>query len=235
MRTTQQELRHIIQEILEAAQPQYSFLPDGVTVEDFAKVIKGRGRPWTAAWRDDPPIPRENYVSLLQTLENESDRQAVQFILDVWDMTQSMPPVPDLENIAIDAYQSLGVDRNKVKDSGLFRRSTDFYNELYKSGGYFKKLDFYIRAPFDTFNKYPISQVLSGLRRHLSNLPMDLYDDLLAVYDLHPMFLKPINLPDDMEYLKDNLGDMAMSGVDGLRQAADIIKTFTETSNGEEI
>ena len=235
MRITAGQLRQLIREVLETSQSQYSFLPDNVAVEDFAKIIKSRARPWTATWADGPPVPREEYVNLLQSLDDEYDRQTVQFILDVWDLTAAMPPAPVLDNIAAVVYRSLDVDLDKAKVSGLAQRAGEFYNELFKSGGYFKKLDHYLRAPFDKYEKQPVSQVLAHLRQHLKYLPIDLFDDMLAVYELYPMFLTPISLPADMDYLKDNLGDMAMSGVDGLRQAAEICKMYDSNHIEDEL
>ena len=223
------KLRQIIREMLEQTTGSYSFLPAGVSVDDYARVIRAMSVYWTSAVFGEKPLPRDSILRALDAVEDPVDKETIQFILEMYDKTISSMDKEGVLGLMYNMEMSLGLDLFDSKDGGL--KDLLIGISKFSKDGPYVVMTYYARySILDLDPQGPGYASVENGKRYLKlfrdavgSISPDFFDTMHKLIDANEFFLVPHKI--DSEYAE-RVYDNAVTGLEGLEQSIELIKTL---------
>jgi hypothetical protein len=223
------KLRQIIREMLEQTTGSYSFLPAGVSIDDYARVIRAMSVYWTSAVFGEKPLPRDSILRALDAVEDPIDKETIQFILEMYDKTISSMDKEGVLGLMYNMEMSLGLDLFDSKDGDL--KELLIGVSRFSKEGHYVVMTYYARHSILALDpKGPGYRYVEVGKRYLklfrdavSSISPEFFDTMHKLIDANEFFLVPHKL--DPEYVE-RVYDNAATGLEGLEQSIELIKTL---------
>ena len=218
------QLQSLIREMLEQGASSYSFLPPGVTIDDFARVVRAKSVRWTSEIFSQKPLFRDEILRALDNTKTPLDRETVQFILDMYDRTIKDMDRKDVVGLMFNMETSLGLDLPESKDSELkdmliavkqFTEDVPYVSVFYYSRHAILALD----PEGPSYRPYR----LELFRQSIKGISPDFFGMMHKLIDANEFFSVPHKI--DPEYAE-RVYDIACGGLEGLEQAIELVKSL---------
>lgn len=229
MRRTHTKIRQVIREMLEQPASSYSFLPPGVSINDYARVVRSLSILWTTTTLGEKPLSRDSILRALDAAQSPLDKETVQFILEMYDMTISNMDRRSVIGLMFNMEMSIGLDLFDSKDSELkdmliavkeFSEDGPYVTMVYYARHSILALD--PQSPeYRTYEAGP--RFLKLVRDSASQISPDFFVIMHKLIDANDFFAVPHKI--DPEYAE-RIYDIACGGLDGLEQAVDLVKSL---------
>jgi len=229
MRRTHAKIRQVIREMLEQPTSSYSFLPPGVSINDYARVVRSMSVYWTSAVFGEKPLSRDSILRALDAVEDPVDKETVQFILEMYDKTISNMDRRSVIGLMLNMELSIGLDLFDSKDGELkdmliaikdFTEDGPYVTMMYYARHSILALDPESKS-YRTYKAGP--GFLKLFRDAVNSISPDFFDTMHKLIDANEFFAVPHKI--DPEYAE-RVYDNAVTGLDGLEQSIELVKTL---------
>jgi len=229
MRRTHAKIRQVIREMLEQPASSYSFLPPGVSINDYARVVRSMSVYWTSAVFGEKPLPRDSILRALDAVEDPIDKETIQFILEMYDKTISSMDKEGVLGLMYNMEMSLGLDLFDSKDGDL--KELLIGVSRFSKDGHYVVMTYYARHSILALDPQGPGYVSSEngkrylklFRDAVNSISPDFFDTMHKLIDANEFFAVPHKI--DPEYAE-RVYDNAVTGLDGLEQSIELVKTL---------
>lgn len=223
------KLRQVIREMLEQPVGSYSFLPAGVSVDDYARVVRSLSVYWTATVFGEKPLPRDSILRVLDATEDPVDKETIQFILEMYDKTVSSMYSKSVLGLMYNMELSIGLDLFDSKDGELKELLIEI--SRFSKDGHYVVMTYYARHSILALDPQGPGYVsvengkryLKLFRNAVNSISPAFFETMHKLIDANEFFLVPHKI--DPEYAE-RIYDNAVTGLEGLEQSIELIKTL---------